>query len=158
VAPVVHEWRPTTPFWLRLFGIVLFGINAVLFVVLTLTADAGVLLWMTLAAMALAGLFGLALASSRIYLSLDPHALRVGLWPFSHRVIQLSDIVQHEIVAVRPSTFGGVGFRKTPGKKTGYLWEAGPGLEIHTRDGEVITVAFAKAPEARAALTAALER
>src|SRR5690625_6176636 len=91
---------------------------------------------MTLAAMALAGLFGLALASSRIYLSLDPQALRVGLWPFSHRVIQLSDIVQHEIVAVRPSTFGGVGFRKTPGKKTGYLWEAGPGLEIHTRDGD----------------------
>lgn len=50
------------------------------------------------------------------------------------------------------------GPRKVPRKKTGYLWEACPGLEIHTRDGEVITVAFAKAPEARAALTVALER
>ena len=50
------------------------------------------------------------------------------------------------------------GPQKAPGQKTGYLWEACPGLEIHTRDGEVITVAFAKAPEARAALTVALER
>lgn len=108
--------------------------------------------------MVLAGLFGLVLAASRIYVSLDPQELRVGLWPFSHRVIQLSDIVQHAMVEVRPSTFGGVGFRKAAGNKTGYLWEAGPGLEIVTRDGEVLTVAFPKASEAHAELTVLLQR
>lgn len=68
-------------------------------------------------------------------------------------MVPLTSLTEHFYVKdVRPSSFGGVGFRKAPGKKTAYLWGRGPGLEVRTESGETITVVFEKSDQAVRAL------
>lgn len=145
-----HFWKLKTPFGIRALGIGIALVNVVFILVLILGEDLDdFMLLLTMFSMAVVGIFGVFLALSYIYLSIDAGYLRTGLWPISKRVVPLAILTEHFYVKdVRPSSFGRVGFRKAPGKKTAYLWGRGPGLEIRTASGESITVVFEKADQA----------
>ena len=134
-------------------------VNLVFIVVAVFAAEGDWAILLPIAAMVAAGVFGALLALSHIYIFIDANQIRVGLWPLSARVIPLSELESYSIVEeVRPSSFGGVGFRKAPRNKTAYLWGAGPGLELQKTDGERVTVVFDDAHEARDILDTVVAR
>ena len=145
-----YFWKLNTPFGIRALGIGIAVVNFVFILVLFLSVDAGLFtLLLTTLSMTVVGIFGIFLALSYIYLSIDAGHLRTGLWPISRRVVPLASLTEHfHVKDVRPSSFGGVGFRKAPGNKTAYLWGRGPGLEVRTVPGETITVVFEQADQA----------
>ena len=145
-----HFWKLKTPLGIRALGIGIAVVNVVFILVLLLTVDAvPFTLWLTILSMTVVAIFGMFLALSYIYLWIDASHLGTGLWPISKRVVPLASLKDHFYVKdVRPSSYGGVGFRKAAGKKTVYLWGRGPGLEVRTESGETITVVFENADQA----------
>lgn len=134
-------------------------VNLAFIVVASFAADGDWGIVLPIVAMVAAAAFGVLLALSHIYISIDTTQVRVGLWPLSTRVISLSELEKYSLVEdVRPSSFGGVGFRKAPGNKTAYLWESGTGLELRKTDGESITVVFSAAQEAHDILETIMAR
>ena len=134
-------------------------VNFVFIVVAVFAAEGDWAILLPIAAMVAAGVFGALLALSHIYIFIDANQIRVGLWPLSARIIPLSELESYSIVEeVRPSSFGGVGFRKAPRNKTAYLWGAGPGLELQKTGGERVTVVFDDAHEAHDILATVVAR
>lgn len=143
-----YHWKLKTPAGIRVLGIAVVLVNLVFIVVAVFAAEGDWAIVVPIAAMVAAGVFGVLLALSHIYISIDATQIRLGLWPLSERVIPLSELERYSIVeGVRPSAFGGVGFRKAPGNKTGYLWGSGTGLELQKTGEESITVVFSDAEE-----------
>jgi hypothetical protein len=152
-------WKLKTPLGIRILGIAAVVVNLVFIVVAVVAADGDWAIVVPIVAMVAAGVFGVLLALSHIYLSIDTTRIWVGLWPLSARVIPIAELERYSIdEGIRPSAFGGVGFRKAPGNKTAYLWGAGPALELQKTDGESITVVFDNAREAHEALEAIMTR
>lgn len=152
------HWKLKTPLGIRSLGAAIVLINLVFIVVAVLAAEGDWAILLPIAAMVAAAVFGALLALSHIYIFIDATQVRVGLWPLSARVIPLSELESYSIVEeVRPSSFGGVGFRKAR-NKTAYLWGAGPGLELQKTGGERVTVVFDDAQEAHEALEAVMAR
>lgn len=151
--------RLETPLGIRVLGIAIVIVNLVFIVVAVSAAEGDWGIVLPIVAMVAAGMFGVLLALSHIYISIDPARVRVGLWPLSARVIPLSELKRYLIVdEVRPSSFGGVGFRKASGNKSAYLWGSGPGLELQTTEGESVTVVFSAAKEAHEMLETVVAR
>lgn len=69
--------------------------------------------------------------------------------PLSKHAVALQDVQDVSYVPdVRPSAFGGVGFRKIPGNSVGYLWGGGPAVEVRSDTGQSVTVVFDQADQA----------
>lgn len=152
-----YQWRPTTPVGIRILGIAIVVVNLVFLVVALTAAEGDWLIIVPIAAMIAAGVLGLLLARSYMYLSIDPGMIHVGLWPFSKRTIRFAQLKVYTLVPhVRPSAFGGTGVRKTSGQQIAYLWEAGPGLELQKTDGETLTIVFDEARHASSVLDSLL--
>lgn len=153
------HWKLKTPAGIRFLGIAVVAVNLVFIVVAIFAAEGDWVIVVPIVTMVAAGVFGVLLALSHIYISIDATQIRIGLWPLSARVIPLSELERYSIVErVRPSSFGGVGFRKAPGNKTGYLWGSGIGLELQKTGGESITVVFNDAQEAHDILETVVTR
>ena len=153
------HWKLKTPLGIRILGVAIVIVNLGFIVVAVIAAEGDWAIVVPIAAMVAAGVFGVLLALSYIHISLDATQVQVGLWPLSARVLPIAELESYAMVErVRPSTFGGVGFRKAPGNKTAYLWGAGPGLEFQKTNGESITVVFDNAHEAHEALEAMMTR
>ena len=154
-----YHRRLQTPLGIRILGITIVIVNLVFIVVAVSSAEGDWAIVLPIAAMVAAGVFGVLLALSHIYISIDATRARVGLWPLSARVIPLSELKRYLIVdEVRPSSFGGVGIRKASGNKSAYLWESGPGLELQTTEGESVTVVFSAAKGAHDTLETIMAR
>lgn len=152
-----YQWRPPTPVGIRMLGIAIVVVNLVFLVVALTAAEGDWLIFLPIAAMIAAGVFGLLLARSYMYLSIAPGMIHVGLWPFSKRSIRFAQLKTSTLVPhVRPSAFGGTGVRKTSGQQIGYLWEAGPALELRKTDGETLTIVFDEARQASLVLESLL--
>lgn len=133
---------------IRLLGVAIVVVNVVFIIVGILAAQGDWTILIPIAAMIAAGVLGVLLALSYIYISITATAVQLGLWPLSGRVIRLSNVVNYAFVPdVRPSSFGGVGFRKTVDNRSAYLSGRGPGIELHTSDGETITLVLEEATE-----------
>lgn len=106
--------------WFLLFLMILFGLGAVLAIVLNLWAGSPVLL-VTLAC-------GL-LAISRI--TVDQRGLHLGLGPWARPriTVPLAEIASAEMTEVRPSEWGGWGYRIRPGGR-GLVLRRGPGVRL----------------------------
>lgn len=153
------HWKLKTPLGIRVLGIAVVFVNLVFIVVAAFAAEGDWAIVLPIAAMLAAGVFGVLLALSHIYISIDASQVRVGLWPLSARIIPLSKLQRYSIAEeVRPSSFGGIGFRKAPGNKTAYLWKQGTGLELQKTDGESITIVFNDAQEAHDILETVVAR
>ena len=88
---------------------------------------------------------GVGIALSHLYVSFQGDRLTFGLSPLWERSLALKDITAVERVdQVTPATFGGIGYRRVPGK-TGLLWAGGPGVVIRTSADESITIVLNKA-------------
>lgn len=152
-----YQWRPTTPVGIRILGTAILVVNLVFLVVALTAAEGDWLIIFPIVAMIAAGVLGLLLARSYMYLSIAPGMIHVGLWPFSKRSIRFAQLKAYNLVPhIRPSEFGGTGVRKTSGQQIGYLWEAGPGLELRKTDGETLTIVFGEARQASAVLDSLL--
>jgi hypothetical protein len=107
------HWKVKTPLGIRILGAAIVTVNLVFIVVAVVAAEGDWAIVVPIAAMVAAGVFGVLLALSYIHISLDATQVRVGLWPLSARVIPHAELESYAMVErVRPSTFGGVGFRK----------------------------------------------
>ncbi|HEY4557109.1 MAG TPA: hypothetical protein VIG82_02845 [Enteractinococcus sp.] len=107
------HWKLKTPLGIRILGAAIVTVNLVFIVVAVVAAEGDWAIVVPIAAMVAAGVFGVLLALSYIHISLDATQVRVGLWPLSARVIPMAELESYAMVErVRPSTFGGVGFRK----------------------------------------------
>lgn len=145
----VHKWNPKTPLWIKSLGIFIVAVNLVFIVVALDAANGDWAILIPIAGMLAGALLGALLMFSRIFISIDTTQVRTGLWPLSERVFPISQVERHSVLPnVKPSSFGGVGFRKAPGNRTGYLWNAGVGLELQKADGESVTIVFDEAEEA----------
>lgn len=153
------RWKLETPLGIRLLGVAIVIVNLVFIVVAVVAAEGDWAIVVPIAAMVVAGVFGVLLALSYIYISIDATQVRVGLWPLSTRVTPLSELERYSIVeGVRPSFFGGVGFREAPGNKPAYLWGSGAGLEFQKTDEESITIVFKDVQEAHDILETIMDR
>lgn len=145
----LHKWAPKTPLWIKALGIFIVAVNLVFIVVALGAANGDWAILIPIAGMLAGMLLGALLVFSHVFISINSTQVRAGLWPLSERVFPISQLERYSVLTkVKPSSFGGVGFRKAPGNRTGYLWNAGVGLELQKADGESITIVFDEAEEA----------
>lgn len=148
-----YSWRAKTPVGIQILGSAITLINLVFIVVAAFAADGDWMIILPIVGMLAAAVFGVLLARSRIYFTLDGQTIRLGLWPLASRIIPLRDIEHWSYVAtIEPRIFGGVGFRRTSGGNVGFLWGHGQGIEIRTVAGRSVSIVLEDAAEVRSAL------
>src|SRR5699024_5933020 len=145
-----YSWRAKTPVGIQILGSAITLINLVFIVVAAFAADGDWMIILPIVGMLAAAVFGVLLARSRIYFTLDGQTIRLGLWPLASRIIPLRDIEHWSYVAtIEPRIFGGVGFRRTSGGNVGFLWGPGQGIEIRTVAGRSVSIVLEDAAEVR---------
>lgn len=104
------------PRGIRALGAGIAVVNVVFILVLLLSVDADFFtLLLTILSMTVIEIFGIFLALSYIYLSIDAGHLHTGLWSISQREVPLASLAEHfHVKDVSPSVFD-VGFRKALG-------------------------------------------
>ena len=134
-------YKQPAPAWIMVLGVVIL-VSCLGFIILAIReADGDMTILIPIVGLLLGAVLGAGIARSRLYVSHQGDRLLFGLSPLWRRSIDLEDVTSVErIDTVSPAAFGGVGYRRVPGGKTGLLWKAGPGIVIHTTSNESITI------------------
>ncbi|WP_250447654.1 hypothetical protein [Actinotalea sp. C106] len=84
---------------------------------------------------------GVALLRAEIRLAWSDAGLQMTFRPLWRAHLAPEAIIEvGEVERIRPASYGGVGLRRVPGRRTGLLFDAGPGIRVVASDGMVYEV------------------
>ena len=135
------RYRQSAPAGIKALGVVIAAACLVFIVVAAAAADGDWAIFVPILGLLAGTGLGVGIALSNLYVSVRHGQLTFGISPLWQRTLDLKDITAVErIDQVSPAAFGGIGYRRVPGKKTGLLWNGGPGVVIRTSADESITI------------------
>ena len=83
----------------------------------------------------------------------DGFSIQFGVLSFLHRTIDWNNVAKVEVINVRPTEWGGWGYRWVPWRKgTAAVLRKGPGLKFEFGNGRVFVVTISDADNALAAI------
>ena len=139
------RYRQSAPAGIKALGVVIAAACLAFIAVAAAAADGDWMILIPILGLLIGVGLGVGVTLSHLHVSLHQGQLTLGLSPLWERTVNLKDITAVErIDQVSPAVFGGIGYRRVP-RKTGLLWNGGPGVLIRTSADESITIVLDKA-------------